>query len=140
MTRSQILASLACSHNGASRSCNALVKLLGQYPLSLNREPRFVMGMKPVPPTTSVARMTEERQELEALVGPRKVEARMRDRARHEGYSNWTAQLLTRELLDIHEQHNGRAMTGRSHDCKRNGTAALFASLNMAAREVAGRH
>jgi len=35
---------------------------------------------------------------------------------------------------------NGRAMIGRSHDYKRNGTTTLFAALNVGTGEVTGRH
>ena len=130
------------------------------------------------------------------------------DRAPPAGYSNWTAPLLARELVDIHEQYiwrflraqkidlsgrkswcestdpgfvpkaaaivglymsppdnavvlsvdekpsiqaleraqgylklpNGRAVTGQSHDYKRNGTTTLFAALNVGTGEVSGRH
>jgi len=130
------------------------------------------------------------------------------DQAPPAGYSNWTAPLLARELVDVHEQYiwrflrarkidlsgrkswcqssdpdfvpktveivglymdppdnavvlsvdekpsiqaleraqgylklpNGRAMIGQSHDYKRNGTTNLFAALNVATGEVAGRH
>jgi transposase len=232
--------------------------------------------MKAIPLATPIALTIKERQELEALAGSRKSEARMRDRARivllaasgiasraiarevgctpgtvskwrvrfasHRmaglsetgdrgaepkygpahgkrilamlddpppaGYSNWTAPLLARELVDIHEQYiwrflrnqkidlsgrkswcqstdpefvpkaadivglymnppdnavvlsvdekpsiqaleraqgylklpNGRAMIGQSHDYKRNGTTTLFAALNVATGQVAGRH
>lgn len=132
----------------------------------------------------------------------------MLDQPPPEGYANWTAPLLSRELQDIHEQYiwrflraqkidlsgrkswchstdpefaakaadivglymmppdnavvlavdekpsiqaleraqgylklpNGRAMTGQSHDYKRNGTTTLFAALNVATGEVAGKH
>jgi len=125
-----------------------------------------------------------------------------------EGYANWTAPLLSRELVDIHEQYiwrflraqkvdlsgrkpwcqstdpefaakaadivglymmppdnavvlsvdekpsiqalersqgylklpNGRAMTGQSHDYKRNGTTTLFAALDVSTGEVVGKH
>jgi hypothetical protein len=40
------------------------------------------MGMKPIPQATVIALTVEERRVLEALVGSRKSEARMRDRAR----------------------------------------------------------
>src|ERR1700733_4881645 len=129
--------------------------------------------MRAIPPATPIALTIQERQELEALAGSRKSEARMRDRARivllaasgiasraiardvgctpgtvskwrvrfasHRmaglsetgdrgaepkygpehgkrilalldqpppaGYSNWTAPLLARDLVDIHEQY-----------------------------------
>jgi|SRR5208282_2471448 len=35
---------------------------------------------------------------------------------------------------------NGRAMTGQSHDYKRNGTTTLFAALDVATGKVIGRH
>ena len=125
-----------------------------------------------------------------------------------EGYANWSAPLLARELGDIHEQYiwrflraqkidlsgrkswcesndpdfvakaaeivglymmppdnavvlsvdekpsiqaleraqgylqlpNGRAMTGQSHDYKRNGTTTLFAAFDVSSGEVIGRH
>src|ERR1700694_4069855 len=40
------------------------------------------MGMKPIPQATVIALTIEERKALQALVGSRKSEARMRDRAR----------------------------------------------------------
>lgn len=40
------------------------------------------MGMKPIPKATVIGLTIEERKALEALAGPRKSEARMRDRAR----------------------------------------------------------
>jgi len=35
---------------------------------------------------------------------------------------------------------NGRAMTGQSHDYKRNGTTTLFAAFDVSSGEVIGRH
>jgi transposase len=233
--------------------------------------------MRTIPPATPITLTPAEREELEALAGSRKSEARMRDRARivllaaagqgsraiaravrctpgtasskwrvrfardrvkglreagggggepkygaaHDkrilallerappaGHGNWTAPLMARELVDIHEQYiwrflraqeiglagrkswcqsddpdfavkaadivglymcppdnavvisvgekpsiqaleraqgylklpNGRAMTGQSHDYKRNGTTTLFAALNVGTGAVLGRH
>ena len=132
----------------------------------------------------------------------------MLDQPPPEGYANWTAPLLSRELVGIHEQYiwrflraqkidlsgrkpwcqstdpefaakaadivglymmppdnavvlsvdekpsiqalersqgylklpNGRAMTGQSHDYKRNGTTTLFAALDVSTGEVVGKH
>jgi transposase len=140
--------------------------------------------MKAIPSATSVALSIKERQELEALAGSRKSEARMRERARivllaasgigsraiardigctpgtaskwrvrfanHRmaglsetgdrgakpkygpehgkrilamldqpppaGYSNWTAPLLARELVDIHEQYIWRFLRRQKID------------------------
>jgi transposase len=140
--------------------------------------------MKAIPLATPIALTIKERQELEALAGSRKSEARMRDRARivllaasgiasraiarevsctpgtvskwrvrfashrmaglsetgdrgaepkygpeHDkrilamldqpppaGYSNWTAPLLARELVDIHEQYIWRFLRRQKID------------------------
>lgn len=130
------------------------------------------------------------------------------DRAPPAGYANWTAPLMARELMDVHEQYiwrflrahkidlsgrkswcesndpdfvakaaeivglymcppdnavvlsvdekpsiqaleraqgylklpTGRAMTGQSHDYKRNGTTTLFAALDVGSGQVVGKH
>ncbi len=173
------------------------------------------------PGTASKWRVRYARDRLAGLseTGDRGAEARygpehdrrilaLLDQPPPEGYANWSAPLLARELGDIHEQHiwrflraqkidlsgrkswcesndpdfvakaaeivglyisppdnavvlsvdekpsiqaleraqgylklpNGRAMTGQSHDYKRNGTTTLFAAFDVGSGEVLGRH
>jgi hypothetical protein len=54
----------------------------GLVPTIAEARVMVVGGMKVIPPATTVALRSEERQVLEAPAGSRKAEARMRDRAR----------------------------------------------------------
>jgi hypothetical protein len=53
------------------------------------------------------------------------------------GYASWSGSLIAKALGDVHVP-NGRAITGQSHDYKRNGTTTLFAALDLKSGEVVG--
>jgi transposase len=71
-----------------------------------------IVGLYMMPPDNAVVLSVDEKPSIQAL-------------ERAQGYLRLP---------------NGRAMTGQSHDYKRNGTTTLFAAFNVGSGEVVGRH
>ena len=94
------------------------IDLSGRKSWCESNDPDFVakaaeiVGLYLCPPDKAVVLSIDEKPSIQAL-------------ERAQGYL---------KLLD------GRAMTGQSHDYKRNGTTTLFAALNVGTGQVIGRH
>ena len=94
------------------------IDLSGRKPWCESTDPEFVpkaaaiVGLYMSPPDNAVVLPVDEKPSIQAL-------------ERAQGYLKLP---------------NGRAMTGQSHDYKRNGTTTLFAALNVGTGEVSGRH
>ena len=94
------------------------IDLSGRKPWCESTDPEFaakaadIVGLYMMPPDNAVVLSVDEKPSIQAL-------------ERSQGYLKLP---------------NGRAMTGQSNDYKRNGTATLFAALNLSTGEVAGKH
>lgn len=94
------------------------IDLSGRKSWCESNDPDFVakaaeiVGLYMMPPDNAVVLSVDEKPSIQAL-------------ERAQGYLKLP---------------NGRAMTGQSHDYKRNGTTTLFAALNVGSGEVMGRH
>jgi transposase len=94
------------------------IDLSGRKPWCQSTDPEFaakaadIVGLYMMPPDNAVVLSVDEKPSIQAL-------------ERSQGYLKLP---------------NGRAMTGQSHDYKRNGTTTLFAALDVSTGEVVGKH
>jgi len=94
------------------------IDLSGRKSWCESNDPDFVakaaeiVGLYMMPPDNAVVLSVDEKPSIQAL-------------ERAQGYL---------------QLPNGRAMTGQSHDYKRNGTTTLFAAFDVSSGEVIGRH
>jgi transposase len=94
------------------------IDLAGRKSWCESNDPDFVakaaeiVGLYMMPPDNAVVLSVDEKPSIQAL-------------ERAQGYLKLP---------------NGRAMTGQSHDYKRNGTTTLFAAFDVGSGEVVGRH
>ena len=94
------------------------IDLSGRKSWCESNDPDFVakaadiVGLYMMPPDNAVVLSVDEKPSIQAL-------------ERAQGYLKLP---------------NGRAMTGQSHDYKRNGTTTLFAAFDVGSGEVVGRH
>ena len=97
--------------------------------------------MRSIPDATAITLTDLERAELESLACSTKTEHRTRLKAQIVLMAAESA--ATRAIgraLGYLKLPNGRAITGQSHDYKRNGTTTLFAALDLKSGKVVGRH
>jgi transposase len=94
------------------------IDLSGRKSWCQSNDPEFaakaadIVGLYMMPPDNAVVVSMDEKPSIQAL-------------ERTQGYLKLP---------------NGRAMTGQSHDYKRNGTTTLFAALNVGTGEITGQH
>ena len=94
------------------------IDLSGRKSWCVSNDPEFaakaaeIVGLYMAPPENAIVLAVDEKPSIQAL-------------ERAQGYLKLP---------------NGRAMTGQSHDYKRNGTTTLFAALDLESGKVIGRH